>query len=312
MIKYAPRMPLKSQLRRFILNLKFQLHDTDFQNGNMLFFVTGRGKSGTTWMAELLTTHPSLFCDPAENFGFHQDFQFQHLADWPEFLFDGVEANITEKTWKLIKNGLITNLRNKCNKLSAQKLGDKTPDQDILRILDLFPKTQVIVMLRDFRDACVSLAFHGTRLSNSWRGLFDGPEKKYLDNKFLKAVLTYYETKKDFELYSRLATEKPDQVLIVRYEEMKSEPLSTLRGVFEFLGVDSRIVHVRKCLELNTFQKRAKGRRPGDGDSKSFYRKGIIGDWKNHFSPENIALFKEISGDTLIEAGYVHNNQWGL
>jgi hypothetical protein len=42
----------------------------------------------------------------------------------------------------------------------------------------------------------------------------------------------------------------------------------------------------------------------------STFRKGRIGDWRNHFSDEHIAAFKEIAGDQLIALGYEQDNDW--
>jgi hypothetical protein len=309
-VQNKSKSSLKRRIKRVVLSVKFQLINANFQSGNGLFFVTGRGKSGTTWMAKLLGSHPHLFCDSTENFGFHQDLKFQLLSDYPELKYDGLEEYLDTRIWKLIKNGLIANLTTKCNKLSVQKLGDKTPDQDVWRILELFPMTQIIIMLRDFRDACLSWAFHAARSSGTWEGWFEGPEKKALNNDFLTIMLNYYERKKDFKMYSCLAIEKPDQVLIVRYENLKAKPVGTLKGIFDFLKVNSRDTYVKRCLNLNTFEKISGGRKPGVADFNSFYRKGIVGDWRNHFSGENIKIFKKIAGDTLISAGYEQNNRW--
>jgi Sulfotransferase family len=49
--------------------------DGEFQSGKRLFFVTGRNKSGTTWMANILNSHPELFCDKSENNAFHPDME---------------------------------------------------------------------------------------------------------------------------------------------------------------------------------------------------------------------------------------------
>ena len=38
---------------------------------------------------------------------------------------------------------------------------------------------------------------------------------------------------------------------------------------------------------------------PGQADAKSFNRKGISGDWQNHFTPEHVAAFKRVAGERL-------------
>jgi len=45
------------------------------------------------------------------------------------------------------------------------------------------------------------------------------------------------------------------------------------------------------------------------GDTKTF-RKGKIGDWKNHFNPEHKQAFKEIAGQLLIDLGYEKDLNW--
>lgn len=40
------------------------------------------------------------------------------------------------------------------------------------------------------------------------------------------------------------------------------------------------------------------------------YRKGVTGDWRNHFSPEHIDAFKEVAGDLLIQLGYEQDLRW--
>ena len=45
-------------------------------------------------------------------------------------------------------------------------------------------------------------------------------------------------------------------------------------------------------------------------DNKNHWRKGIVGDWENYFTPRIKALFKEKAGEFLVRAGYEVNNDW--
>ncbi|WP_234571952.1 sulfotransferase domain-containing protein [Rhodohalobacter sp. 614A] len=58
------------------------------------------------------------------------------------------------------------------------------------------------------------------------------------------------------------------------------------------------------------FSKLSKGRDRGQEDTKSHYRKGISGDWVNHFSQEHIRFFKEEYNDLLIKLGYEKTSAW--
>jgi hypothetical protein len=40
------------------------------------------------------------------------------------------------------------------------------------------------------------------------------------------------------------------------------------------------------------------------------FRKGSIGDWRNHFSPAHIDAFKEVAGPHLIDLGYERDLEW--
>lgn len=58
-----------------------------------------------------------------------------------------------------------------------------------------------------------------------------------------------------------------------------------------------------KVVENHSFEKLS-GRRAGDENASSFMRKGIVGDWRNHFDREARVLFNEYAGDALIRLDY--------
>jgi hypothetical protein len=40
------------------------------------------------------------------------------------------------------------------------------------------------------------------------------------------------------------------------------------------------------------------------------FRKGQPGNWREHFTPANKALFKDVAGDLLIHLGYEQDYNW--
>jgi hypothetical protein len=52
------------------------------------------------------------------------------------------------------------------------------------------------------------------------------------------------------------------------------------------------------------------GRQPGQENKRSFIRKGIVGDWKNQFSPEARRVFDRYAGEELILLGYETDHAW--
>jgi Sulfotransferase domain len=59
-----------------------------------------------------------------------------------------------------------------------------------------------------------------------------------------------------------------------------------------------------------SFAKLAGGRTKGEENVNSHYRKGVHGDWKNHFTPEHTAYFKAHYNDLLVQLGYEEGDDW--
>lgn len=93
------------------------------------------------------------------------------------------------------------------------------------------------------------------------------------------------------------------------YEELHSDPVQTIARVMGELGAtpDKHIASL--AVDRWSFETTS-GRKPGDEDRQSFQRKGVAGDWANHFSREAAEVFDAIYGDALIELGYVDSHEW--
>ena len=59
-----------------------------------------------------------------------------------------------------------------------------------------------------------------------------------------------------------------------------------------------------------SFDRLAGGRKKGQENVNSHYRKGVHGDWKNHFNDDHIRYFKEHYNDLLIQLGYEKDENW--
>lgn len=135
-------------------------------------------------------------------------------------------------------------------------------------------------------------------------------------------------------------------VMEVRYEDMIQNPIQFMTNIFHFFGwIDDRSFDssesmiyklkvlinmalvkyrspwlfrrkslttktVRNIIENHNFVKKTKGRLPGQEKQNHHYRKGISGDWKNHFTEKHKKYFKENYNDLLIKLGYEENENW--
>jgi hypothetical protein len=60
----------------------------------------------------------------------------------------------------------------------------------------------------------------------------------------------------------------------------------------------------------NSFQVKSKGRKVGDEDTHSHYRKGKPGDWENYFGDQHKKLFKELYAGLVPKLRYHPDDDW--
>lgn len=94
------------------------------------------------------------------------------------------------------------------------------------------------------------------------------------------------------------------------YEDFKSDPVTSLDGVLRALNFrDYSSTSISLAVEKYTFSKQA-NRKPGEEDSSSYLRKGVVGDWVNYFTSESARILDDYLGDRLIKLGYEKDHSW--
>lgn len=104
--------------------------------------------------------------------------------------------------------------------------------------------------------------------------------------------------------------EKGQQTTFVKYEDMLQDPVDTLsKALAHHLETEIDREQVKYTVQRYSFKKQT-GRKQGTEDRSSFFRKGIHGDWANHFTTEAAKVFDHYAGELLIELGYEQDRQW--
>jgi len=96
----------------------------------------------------------------------------------------------------------------------------------------------------------------------------------------------------------------PDRYTEVFYEDLHTAPEATTAKLLQFLGVDDSEASVEACLRAGSFDRLSGGRQRGDEQADAFYRKGTVGDWRNHFDDQCVNVFMQQAGATLTALGY--------
>ena len=98
--------------------------------------------------------------------------------------------------------------------------------------------------------------------------------------------------------------------MFVKYEDMLQEAVEVLsKALMALVGSEIDERQVKLTVERYSFEKKT-GRLPGTEDKFSFVRKGMRGDWQNHFSKEARQVFDHYAGDLLVELGYETGHGW--
>jgi hypothetical protein len=312
-------------------------------DSSRLVFIVGHYKSGSTWLLNMLSLHPEIR-------GIQETHIFHHLRHAPDLractrvLYTSVPWS-GGGLWRYPGNhGLkhlgrflagrsslalaardrpITRLdlplrqqlalhRRLASSSSAEQycwrffgflfghlqprryLLEKSPDHvryigDIVRV---FPHAKLVAIHRDGRDVVIS----------------DRSFQRYYKHSpawsLRKSILRWRDA---IEAQSR-ARETAD-LHTLSYEGLMQNDRETLRALLDYLGLSADGDLLGDMIERSSFEFRS-GRERGREAPSSFFRKGVIGDWRNHFGPQEKACFKELAGPCLIRSGYERDNEW--
>ena len=151
-------------------------------------------------------------------------------------------------------------------------------------------KVKVILLLRNPRDTLVSF-YHFYRMGKVF-GNFPGSFDDFME--LVKAKNVGFGD--IFEWYSGWwKCSGLDHVLVLRYEDLTKDPLSSATKLCTFLGKQLPEDQLKKIIDEASFEKMDKNpitnveSLPFFNESISkFYRKGKVGDWMNHFTEEHL------------------------
>lgn len=191
----------------------------------------------------------------------------------------------------------------------------------------------VIYVVRDGRDVVISLYFYHQR------ELTFGGERAKLADAYLREIFgdgyDLADSEANLPAFIRSLSERPfggllrrsgnrrllgwpahvadwiqrPNILILRYEDLLEDTAREMGRVAEHLGLHVTAQDLTDLAARHSFEATS-GRRPGQEDRVAHQRKGIVGDWKNHFTREAGEAFVAYGGAALIALGYAEDDGW--
>ncbi len=291
------------------------------------FFVSGTAKSGTTWVQQLLNAHPEIMC----------------LGEGGFALFaQAVAASSVEtsfRSWYPLTSGK-DYLKALCFRAVAREcfeqigscypvmlVGDRTPAEgcDYPTIRAAFPEARIIWCVRHPLDVIVSRVYHEWNLFRSGRadlcvlnpeqlrmidsilsnGANGGTKELFRDLSLARHLIDMW-VADNACVVSGAATDP--LLLRVRYEDLLADIENTMRILLAFLAVGTTDAAIKEFVQRSSFERQSGGRVRGVEDVRSFYRKGVVGDYRQYLSPQQagamLAYVEEKMPGGLAVLGY--------
>src|SRR5918998_6578081 len=316
-------------LRRELARLRGDEHLLCSAIGRVpVFFVVGNQKSGTTWLMRMLDAHPEILCKgegrffggswrqkslkqrdtmrPASSL-YNALLDSEYLRLWIERSVWSRNDAAGEHLDNLTRMAIDYFLGGALLKSGKRIVGDKSPlltPDTIREISTIYPEAKVIHIVRDGRDVAVSAAHHARNFGRAGQR---GAANETTDTIFPEGQLE----KLAAEWASRVGKTVEDGPALlegnyteVRYEDLLQNPEVEVGRLLAFLAASSDEKSVTRCIEAASFERLSKGRKRGEEDPSSFFRKGVAGDWRHVFTREERETFAREAGHLLARLGY--------
>ncbi len=171
-------------------------------------------------------------------------------------------------------------------------------------------KIKLVTVFRDPRDMAVSNIFYLANLDKKLGGWTEMKDLSHKERLYLYLDKATYDLELLENWYSHNDTIK------TKYELLLSDTFNEISKIINELGFDLKDHQIINAINNNSFQKLSGGRKQGQEDNRSFFRKGASGDWKSYFDKDVIDHFKNSQNarwnKLLVNLGYEKSENWSL
>ena len=182
--------------------------------------------------------------------------------------------------------------------------------------LDHFRGKKIVLLVRDPRDVAVSQFFQWKYRMRPHKKLLNAYPPHGQDASIFEFVTDPKAgVPRIIDFFNGWAAELParDDILLIRYEDMRANPQAAMQRVFDFVGTPGTEDEIRQAVEFASYDNmkkleeksffRASGARVKPGDKKnpdSFkVRRGKVGGYRDYFDDDQIAVIDAMVAERL-------------
>lgn len=278
-----------------------------------IIWLASYPKSGNTWFRVFLTNLMASSGIPA---------QINHLVETSisssRKIFDDYaglsSSDLTYEEIDRLRPEVYRMQSMESNELLFKKVHDKFYKVNDKQLL--FPpeiSKGVVYIIRNPLDVLVSFAYHRSTQVNNMIPILNDPNFSICDNKYkLHGQLRQFIGSWSDHVKS-WSEQTMIPVHIIRYEDMVNSAFTCFSQVVTFIGLEKTECQIKDAIQKSDFvvlskQEKENGFREKMINSKSFFRKGTIGDWQNHLDKENIKNVITNHKDVMLKYGYLDSN----
>ncbi|MFC2104092.1 sulfotransferase domain-containing protein [Bacteroidota bacterium] len=171
----------------------------------------------------------------------------------------------------------------------------------------------IIYIIRNPLDVLVSFAYHSAQpinkmisnLNNSNFAFCDKNDK--LQNQLRQIIGSWSDHVNSWTKQTVIP------IHVMRYEDMINNTFEVFKKAVKFLGLDEKDIKIHDAIKKSDFsvlsnQEKQDGFKEKMIKSKSFFRKGKIGDWNNYLNQKNIDEIIATHKEIMKRFGYLDSN----
>jgi hypothetical protein len=250
-----------------------------------IYWLASYPKSGNTWMRILLTNYLRNGDEPADI----NSLDGGPIASARQIFDDnvGVEASdLTQDEIERYRPAVYELISAQATEPLFLKVHDAyTYTPEGIPLISKAATAGVLYLIRNPLDVAVSFAHHNASTVERMVRKMADPDFAFVD----KPHSLHNQLRQRLLTWSGHVTSWVDEpglrVLVVRYEDMKADPIATFSGVIRFCGLDDDPARIAKAVDFSRFERvQAQEQAAGFGEkmplADSFFRKGQVGSWR--------------------------------